>query len=225
MTNRSPGDDGAISDIPWASVFDPVVNVRALGEIQARGFRAATALVDQFVRPSAAPKAQSPDTGTSEPPPSAAEGRTAPDADQLLGAWQRLLGQAVQSLRGVGTPGGDAIIDFTKTTASGHIQFETSAPAVVSGEVWLHNTGPDDLGKVRLRCSDLLSHDGAQIASEAVRFDPDPIAMAARCSRGVTVEIDVADDVRPGWYRGTLLADGFAEIWLPVSLHIGSADG
>ena len=42
--------------------------------------------------------------------------------------------------------------------------------------------------------------------------------MVARCSRGVTVEIDVPDDIAPGNYRGTLLADGHPDIWLPVVL-------
>ena len=50
MTGGELGDDGVISDLPWASVFDPANNMRALGEIQARGFRAATELVDRFVR-------------------------------------------------------------------------------------------------------------------------------------------------------------------------------
>ena len=46
MTGGKLEDDGAISDLPWASVFDPANNMRVLGEIQARGFRAATELVD-----------------------------------------------------------------------------------------------------------------------------------------------------------------------------------
>ena len=44
--------------------------------------------------------------------------------------------------------------------------------------------------------------------------------MPARCSRGVTVEVDVADDLPPGCYRGTLLADGHADVWLPVVLTV-----
>jgi uncharacterized membrane protein len=95
-----------------------------------------------------------------------------------------------------------------------------SEPGAVSTEVWLHNRGADDLGKVRLRCSDLLAHDGALIESALVRFEPDTVPMLARCSRGVTVEIDVPDDTAAGNYRGTMLADGYPDIWLPVVLRI-----
>ena len=79
---------------------------------------------------------------------------------------------------------------------------------------------PIDFGKVRLRCSDLLAHDGTVIRSEMVRFEPDTVPMPARCSRGVMVEIDVGDDVPPGRYRRTLLADGHADVWLPVVLTV-----
>jgi hypothetical protein len=50
MAGRVGEDDGSIADLPWASVFDPAANVRALSAIQARGFRAASEVVDRFVR-------------------------------------------------------------------------------------------------------------------------------------------------------------------------------
>ena len=50
MTNRGFNDDGTIDDLPWASVFDPAANARALSAIQAEGFRAASRIVDRFVR-------------------------------------------------------------------------------------------------------------------------------------------------------------------------------
>ena len=52
MTDTGSKDDGAISEIPWSAAFDPSINIRALGEIQARGFRAASDLVDRFVNSS-----------------------------------------------------------------------------------------------------------------------------------------------------------------------------
>ena len=48
--NGGVTDDGTISDLPWAAVFDPVANARALSAIQARGFSAAAQLVDRFVQ-------------------------------------------------------------------------------------------------------------------------------------------------------------------------------
>src|SRR3984957_4436147 len=50
LNNRGFRDDGTIDDLPWASVFDPAANARALSAIQAEGFRAASRIVDQFVR-------------------------------------------------------------------------------------------------------------------------------------------------------------------------------
>ena len=50
MTNRGFNDDGTIDDLPWASVFDPAANARALSAIQAEGFRAASRIVNRFVR-------------------------------------------------------------------------------------------------------------------------------------------------------------------------------
>jgi hypothetical protein len=44
------GDDGTIDDLPWASVFDPAANARALSAIQAEGFRAASRIVDRFAK-------------------------------------------------------------------------------------------------------------------------------------------------------------------------------
>jgi hypothetical protein len=211
-------NDANVSDIPWASVFDPALNMRALGEIQARGFRAATEVVNRFIRPAETKSvSDSVDStqaaGDQAPPP--------PDVDRVLQVWQRLATQAVESLRGAAQPRAEvASVDIQQATSSGAVSLVASEPGAVSTEVWLHNRGADDLGKVRLRCSDLLAHDGALIESALVRFEPDTVPMVARCSRGVTVEIDVPDDIAAGNYRGTMLADGYPDIWLPVVLRV-----
>jgi hypothetical protein len=211
-------NDAGASDIPWASVFDPALNIRALGEIQARGFRAATEVVNRFIRPADTKSVA--DSVNSEQAP-AEQGTPPPDVDQVLQVWQRLATQAVESLRGAAQPRGEvASVDIQHATSSGAVSLVASEPGAVSTEVWLHNHGAEDLGKVRLRCSDLLAHDGALIDSAMVRFEPDTVPMVARCSRGVTVEIDVPDDIAAGNYRGTLLADGYPDIWLPVVLSV-----
>jgi hypothetical protein len=218
-------NDASVSDIPWAAVFDPALNIRALGEIQARGFRAATEVVNRFIRSAdtktvadSVDSTQAPGDQAISPP---GEEAPPPDVDRVLQAWQRLAAQAVESLRGAAQPRGDvASVDIQQATSSGAVSLVASEPGAVSTEVWLHNRGADDLGKVRLRCSDLLAHDGALIESALVRFEPDTVPMLARCSRGVTVEIDVPDDTAAGNYRGTMLADGYPDIWLPVVLRI-----
>src|ERR1700761_3561070 len=94
-------NDASVSNIPWASVFDPALNIRALGEIQARGFRAATEVVNRFIRPAdSQPVTDSADT---QPAPDE-HAVPPPDVDRVLQVWQRLASQAVESLRGAAQP-------------------------------------------------------------------------------------------------------------------------
>ena len=223
MGKRGPEFEGSISDIPWAAAFDPSINVHALGEIQARGLRAASEIVDKFVRLGKRHASGYEQTAhpTESRQPESSTGPTIPDVDQVLGAWQKMFGQMTTRVRGIATPfDGAATFDLNNARTNGHIALETMAPGPASTEVWLHNGGPDDLGKVRLRCSDLLAHDGAVIPSDHVRFEPDVVPMVARCSRGVTMAVDVLSETAPGCYRGTLLADGHPEVWLSVALTV-----
>ena len=93
------------------------------------------------------------------------------------------------------------------------------APGAATAEVWLHNRGPDDMGKVALRCSDLLTR-RQPIAARLMRFEPDIVPMPARSSRGVTVEVDIDEHVAPSSYRGMLVTDGHPDVWLPIELVI-----
>jgi hypothetical protein len=208
VVNGGTFEDGSIADVPWASVFDPEINMRAIGEIQARGFRAASEVVDRLTRAAktgAAPGEQQP--GFDEEDRNA---HSPPDVDRVVEMGQKMLGQLVQALRGTScTADAAAAFDLAADHSSGRITVEAAAGSVTAAaEVWLHNPGSTDLGKVLLRCSDLLAHDGAVIPASAVRFEPDTVPMPARCSRGVTMEIDLVGDPRPGRYHGTLLADG-----------------
>lgn len=100
MTNRDhPVDDGSISSLPWAAVFDPSVNIRALGEVQARGFRAATDLVERFTRSTSAPTDRS--TIAHAAKDSDRDTQAVPDVDQVLRACEKLVVQATQSMRNV----------------------------------------------------------------------------------------------------------------------------
>jgi hypothetical protein len=235
VVNGAFSGSGGTSEVPWASVFDPDINLKAVGAVQQRGFRAATEVVNRLVRMTA----QMTDgvAAEVEPNESACEdaqlGQTvdeagpAPDvdsrvdADRVLQSWQNLMGQFVGSIRGTVTQAvEDPLFDLAKAESRGQISLESTSPGPVCAEVWLHNRGADDLGKVRLRCSDLLAHDGALVAASVVRFEPDAVPMPPRSSRGVTVEVDVNEDIRPGSYRGTLLAEGHEEVWMPVVLAV-----
>lgn len=221
-TLASPGiaDEGSIADIPWASVFDPDHNVRALNAIQARGFRAATDVIERLlnfvetdgdVTPAHSPSSDEQDE----------DGPTTSPVEQAVTAWQTVLAQLVGSLRG-GAPlvDGKVKLDLRQQNSRDLVYLEAASNARGSTEVWLHNGGPGDLGDFSLRCSDLLAHDGGLLPSEAVRVDPPTVSMPDRCSRGVTIVIDVPGNVEPGRYRGTLLADGHPDVWMPVEVNV-----
>ncbi|MGA8328457.1 MAG: hypothetical protein WB777_04120 [Mycobacterium sp.] len=229
MSNRGFSDDGTVNDVPWASVFDPAANARALSAIQAEGFRAASRIVDRFVN-AVGPSANGEAAGTSadavEDNP-AVDGRGAVDGlgefERFTRAWWSMAGQfLLRSMPTTATaPGsGSVSLDVNSPNGAGSVSFDAAVGGSASAEVWLHNRGADDRGDVRLHCSDLLSHDGNVVRASAVDIDTDVVTMSRRSSRGVAITIDVGAEIRPGVYRGTLLAGGHPDLWLPVVLTV-----
>jgi hypothetical protein len=222
---RGFGDDGAVTDLPWASVFDPTANARALSAIQAEGFRAASQLVDRFVRiatASVAPPRESTtpaDHTTNGDRPGYAGNL---DIEGLIKMWWSATGQFLlqSSSAAAAALRPPARLDLRNADATGQVGLEVTKPDVAATEIWLHNNGFDDLGAVRPRCSELLSHDGFVIGSPAIWFEPELVPMPRRSSRGLRMNVNVADDVPAGQYRGTLLVDGHPDLWLPVALLV-----
>ncbi|WP_292990913.1 hypothetical protein [Mycobacterium sp.] len=219
MTKRGFNDDGTIDDLPWASVFDPAANARALSAIQAEGFRAASRIVDRFVR-AVEPKV---DGGAAD---ATGEGTTVGDSlnefERLTRAWWSMTGQfLLRSLPATAKSGSDSVsLDTSDPGAGGGVNVDVAVGESAQCEIWLHNRGTDDQGDVRLHVSDLLSHDGNVIPSTAVRTDTQVVPMPARSSRGVGIVIAAGPEVRPGIYRGTILASGNPDLWLPVTLTV-----
>lgn len=227
---RATDGNGSLNDLPWASVFDPAANARALSAIQAEGFRAASEILDRFVGMvgqggNGAQPAPTGDVGigrNSDARRSAVSAVSAVSAaEQWTRTWWATVGQLLLRAApgGARAPGSAAALDLTNADADGQLCFEVSGTGRAAAEVWLHNRGPTDLGPVRLRCSDLLSHEGHRIDSAAVQFDPDTVPMPARSSRGVQAQIAVAQGLRPGPYRGMVLVTGHPDLWLPVVLR------
>jgi hypothetical protein len=220
LTDRGFSDDGTIDDLPWASVFDPAANARALSAIQAEGFRAASRIVNRFVR-AVEPKADAPtpDSGIGDP---STAGDGIQEFERLTRAWWAMAGQfLLRSLPATAKAGSEQIsLDVSAPGAGRGVNFDVAVGDSGSSEIWLHNRGSDDRGDLRLHASDLLSHDGSVISAAAVRIDTEVVPMPARSSRGVVVTVDVASGVRPGVYRGTLLANGNPDLWLPVMLTV-----
>ena len=220
-------DDASFNDLPWTSVFDPAANARALNSIQAEGFRAASELVDRFVR-----IARSSLNGTDWPTISSAplnnEQRAdifgATDVAPLIRSWWSVVGQIVLGADAQNSSGPEEpALDLEKLESAGRIELVATAPGVVTTEVWLHNRGTTDFGDVTVHCSELLAHDGNVISSTSVRVLPEVVAMPPRSSRGINVEVSVPPEVAPGTYRGNLLASGGSGLWLPVVLAVEAA--
>ncbi|HZC90225.1 MAG TPA: hypothetical protein VE400_06080 [Mycobacterium sp.] len=228
LTNRGFRDDGTIDDLPWASVFDPAANARALSAIQAEGFRAASRIVDQFVR-AVGSTTNGEATAT---PADSTSGNAAVNAngavdgiqeiERLTRAWWAMVGQfLLRSMPPTSITGSESVsLDVNNPDAKRAVNLDAPVGGSANAEVWLHNRGPDDRGDVQLRCSDLLSHEGNVIGADVVRMDTAVVSMPARSSRGVAITVYIAPEVHPGVYRGTLLASGHPDLWLPVMLTV-----
>jgi hypothetical protein len=223
------GNNGDIHDVPWASIFDPAANVRALTAVQTEGFRAASELVDRFVRM----VATRPDGGAAavrQSSPLSAEQRAdflgATDIEPLIRSWWAMAGQFLMGGAPQTQPPAAATspaLDFTGSSASGRLEFEAEVGDTATAEVWLHNAAEHDMGRIRLRCSDLMADDGSVIEATAVRLDPKVVPVPGRSSRGVGVSVNAAKKTKPGLYRGTVLVEGRPELWLPVALTVRPA--
>jgi hypothetical protein len=217
--NRRRGDDD-LTELPWASVFDPAANARALSAIQAQGFRAASDLVDRFaeIAGHASDGDRSVPSGGGA---SRAPGGLNPDVDMVISTWWTVIGQMFRAMRGEGsgTRTHAAHVDVATDASSGGLHLE-SGPDASAVEIWLDNTGDDDAGDVALRCSDLLAHDGTVLAAGAVRFAPPVVPLPGRSGRGVAVRVDAPADAASGRYRGTVLLGGHPDVWLPIEVTV-----
>ncbi|KAA0105157.1 hypothetical protein [Mycolicibacterium sp. P1-5] len=221
--------NGEIHDVPWASIFDPAANVRALTAVQAEGFRAASELVDRFVRM----VATRPDGGSAaarQSTPLTNEQRAdllgATDVEPLIRSWWAMAGQFLMGGAPQTSPQAAAAspaLDFTGSASAGRLEFEAEVGQTATTEVWLHNAAMQDLGRIRLRCSDLMADDGSVIGSAVIRLEPKTVPVPARSSRGVGLTVKVANKIKPGLYRGTMLVEGRPELWLPVALTVRPA--
>jgi hypothetical protein len=219
------GQNGRGADVPWASVFDPAANLRALTTIQAEGFRAASEIVDRVVR-MAAQRADGTERSARQATP-LSEQRTdllgATDVEPLIRSWWEMVGQFLMGT-GAQTPAKESTVapalDFSAPDSAGRLDMDASPGGTATSEVWLHNAAADDLGRIRLRCSALMADDGSIIDAAAVRFDPKTVPMPGRSSRGVGVTVKIANKVRPGLYRGTVLVEGRPTLWLPIAVTV-----
>ncbi len=234
MSGRS--DEGG-GGLPWASVFDPVANARALEQIQRRGLRAAGELVDRLVSvvdgdPARERPADTGADGASRD--GAASGSTAANGSDPLGVWVDLVTQTLQTMARLAVPepgpgaqptGGPVWVDVLTGRRSGTFALITGPTASATGELWLHNPSAHAVGPLRLDVGELRSPDGRSLPGAAVRLDPESVPeLPARSSRGVSACFGpphATDLPHAGRYRGLLQVDGADAVAVPVELVIG----
>jgi hypothetical protein len=61
------------------------------------------------------------------------------------------------------------------------------------------------------------------VSSTMIALNPAVVPMPGRSSRGIDMKIEVAQNVQPGLYRGTLLVERHLHLWLPVVLTVRSS--
>src|SRR5690242_5234188 len=173
--------------VPWASVFDPVANARALEQIQRRGLQAAGELVDRLV--SVVDGARDGGGATNGDGMSPREGES-PGFD-LLGVWAGLVTQTLQTMARLSVAdapsteqptGGPVWVDVVTGRGSGSFELAVDGDdaARASGEIWLHNASARAVGPLRLHVGELRSSEGATVRGRSVRFDPETVASCRR---------------------------------------------
>ena len=226
MAGRA-GSGGGGTGLPWASVFDPIANARALGDVQAQGLRAAGELVERLARSV---------DGTVTRTARSDDGETAPDgasplsgdAARLLEVWIELLQRASTSFAsatGSRAPTDERVeVDLDAGSVTGVLRLEVDGSGAIragTAEAWLHNGTAAPVGPLTLHSGDLRSPDGDLLVG-TLAFDPAYLdALPGRSSRGVALSIAKEGELRPGMYRGLMQVKGAPQVWLPVEVVVG----
>ena len=224
-----PGDGTGATGSPWASLFDPVANARALGDIQAQALRAAGEVVERLARLSDGSESRPPASDHAE---STSDGDTPPsgDAANLLEAWIELLQRASESFAnasGSDTRDDQRVeVDLDSGSTDGLVRLEVDGSGAIrvgTAEVWLHNGTADSVGPLTFLSSELRSPDGDTLAA-TLACDPAHIdVLPGRSSRGVALTVAKEGALRPGTYRGLIQVKGAPQVWLTVEVVVGDA--
>jgi hypothetical protein len=244
--NQDPDQDQkdtSGSALPWTFVLDPAANVRALGDVQRRGVRAAQELVERVMATLDRPgrvEGNGPFTVHPTPPSSSSLGSNGtvgplPSADlvnQLVQGWWEL---TTKVLSGFGTTRSGEPDDFVaphddslvvnlhdgSVAVPWRIEADTKGQIRSGAELWFQNSSPDPLTPIHLSVSDLLAESGSRIPSPCVHLDPSRIKkLPARSARGVLLELRPEEPMAPGRYRGILATEGARTMLIPIEVEV-----
>ena len=219
MTERTR----ASGPLPWGRVFDPEANARALGEVQERGLRAASELVDRLVAAVDGRRA-----AQAPPPPGDAgeaprESASPGPAEALIELWTDLLHRGIDALTDLAqprVPDEPIVVDLAGANMRSALSFVLATGTHDSAEIWLHNPSEVLLGSVRPTVGELRSSDGEVLPAASIRFAPEAFEVDSRSSRGVIVEVEIPQGTATGRFRGIVQVVGAPDVWLPIEVDV-----
>jgi hypothetical protein len=183
-------------------------------EIRDMGFRAASEVVDRFIR------LMGDDPRPGQP---AGEDRSAfrqlrADLARAVDANLDLVRRAFDLYAGAVDRllGGDTEADRR------HFHMPAVLPGhQASSTLWIHNTTSAAVSGLRLHGSNLVSHNQGTISADAWRFEPTEIDIAPPgCSLPVAVELGVSGDTAPGIYRGHVFVANLPGEYMTVEIEV-----
>lgn len=95
-----------------------------------------------------------------------------------------------------------------------------------SSTLWVHNTTSSASPALRLRSSDLVSHNGETIRADGFEFDPAEIDIAPpNSSVAVAVTLTIDPAAAPGRYRGYVFVNNLPDEFMTIEVEVVGAVG
>jgi hypothetical protein len=183
-------------------------------EIRELGFRAASEVVDRFIRlMGEEPRQASPPAGEDR---SAAFRQLRADLARAVDANLDLVRRAFDLYSGA----------IDRFLGGGETDRHIKLPAVLPGHqasstLWIHNTAAAAAASLRLHGSDLVNHNGKIIPGAAWRFEPEEIGIAPPgASMPVAVNLEVGSDTTAGIYRGHVFVTNLPGEYVTVEIEV-----
>jgi hypothetical protein len=245
MTSRNESAESEPAD-DWLGDYRPFDVFEQFAEAQRLGLDAATSLMgrvtEMFTRVA--------DGDGSTMDPSTWFGTRGEDETSTTARFDGVPRDEIRRLRAEATRSMDSVLEMARRLFESSLDLAdsavrrpnlaawmTNAPAadtlavhVAPGDsatatVWVHQREGVAIAKVRLAITPLRSARGEEPLVTAA-FDPGSLLdVQPGESRAVHLHLDVSAECRPGTYWGLVLAEGMADLALPLRLDVRAASG